>query len=74
MGAAIAQNLTPWLLEHHGPHAAFGLPGVLMVIATFVFWLGRHRFAHIPPGGKEFVKEALGAEGIVEYPLNKIVH
>jgi len=37
---------------------------VLMVIATFVFWLGRHRFAHIPPGGKAFVKEALGAEGL----------
>ncbi len=64
VGAAIAQNLVPWLLEEHGPHAAFGLPGVLMVIATFVFWLGRHRFAHIPPGGKEFVKEALGAEGL----------
>ena len=47
VGAAIAMNLTPWLLDRHGPHAAFGLPGVLMVIATFVFWLGRHRFAHI---------------------------
>lgn len=64
VGAAIAQNLTPWLLEEHGPHAAFGLPGVLMVVATFVFWLGRHRFAHIPPGGKAFVQEAFGAEGL----------
>ena len=64
VGAAIAMNLTPWLLDTYGPHAAFGLPGVLMVIATFVFWLGRHRFAHIPPGGKAFVQEALGAEGL----------
>ncbi len=33
---------------------AFGIPGVLMAIATFFFWLGRDRFVHVPPlpGGK----------------------
>ena len=37
-----------------GTSVAFGLPGVLMFIATFFFWLGRRRFVHIPPqpGGK----------------------
>ena len=55
LGAAVAMNLTPVLLARWGPHAAFGLPGVLMVVATLVFWLGRKRFAHIPPGGRAFL-------------------
>lgn len=28
---------------------AFGVPGVLMAIATFFFWKGRDKFVHIPP-------------------------
>jgi proton-dependent oligopeptide transporter, POT family len=28
---------------------AFGIPGVLMAIATFFFWLGRKKFVHVPP-------------------------
>jgi POT family proton-dependent oligopeptide transporter len=32
-----------------GPHVAFGVPGVLMLIATIIFWLGRYKFVHIPP-------------------------
>ena len=28
---------------------AFGIPGVLMGIATFFFWLGREKFVHVPP-------------------------
>lgn len=33
---------------------AFGVPGVLMAIATFFFWKGRDKFVHVPPqpGGK----------------------
>ncbi len=33
---------------------AFGVPGILMGIATFFFWMGRAKFVHIPPkpGGK----------------------
>ena len=42
-----------------GPHYAFGLPGLLMALATFLFWMGRKDFAHIPPRGKEFFKETL---------------
>jgi len=57
--------LTPWLLEWYGPHWAFGVPGVLMAIATFIFWLGRHRFAHVPAGGFGFLKEAFGKDGII---------
>ncbi len=33
---------------------AFALPGVLMLLATIVFWMGRKVFVHVPanPGGK----------------------
>ncbi len=64
-GAFASMLLTPWLLEWYGPHWAFGVPGVLMAIATFVFWLGRKRFAHVPPGGIGFLKEAFGRDGMV---------
>jgi POT family proton-dependent oligopeptide transporter len=64
-GAFGSALLTPWLLKWYGPHWAFGVPGVLMAIATFVFWLGRHRFAHVPAGGIGFLKEAFGRDGLV---------
>ncbi|MCH2139848.1 MAG: MFS transporter, partial [Phycisphaerales bacterium] len=51
LGAAISNLLTPWLLYWYGPHWAFGVPGVLMAIATLVFWMGRRKFIHVPPGG-----------------------
>ena len=35
----------------HSPDIAFGLPGVFMALATFIFWLGRKKFVHIPPVG-----------------------
>jgi proton-dependent oligopeptide transporter, POT family len=31
------------------PHIAFAVPGVLMFIATIVFWAGRNRYIHVPP-------------------------
>jgi POT family proton-dependent oligopeptide transporter len=56
--------LTPWLLEWYGPHWAFGVPGVLMLLATVVFWMGRHRFIHVPAGGKKFVRECFSRQGM----------
>ena len=64
-GSFFSTLLTPWLLECHGPHWAFGVPGVLMAIATFMFWLGRNRFVHIPPAGLGFFREAFSKEGLV---------
>ena len=43
---------------------AFGVPGVLMLIATVAFWLGRHKYAHVPPKGVETVRSAFDAEGL----------
>ena len=65
LGAFASGLLSPWLLQWYGPHWAFGVPGVLMAIATWVFWLGRHRFAHVPPGGLGFLKEAFGKDGLL---------
>src|SRR5690606_8867689 len=64
LGAAASQFLIPVLLEKAGPSVAFGVPGVVMGLATFAFWLGRNRFVHIPPAGVGFIKEALGPEGL----------
>jgi POT family proton-dependent oligopeptide transporter len=64
-GSFFSTLMTPWLLERWGPHWAFGVPGVLMAIATFMFWLGRDRFVHIPPSGIGFFKEAFSRDGIV---------
>lgn len=63
-GAMFSTMLTPELLRRFGPHVAFGVPGVLMGIATLTFWSGRRRFAHIPPTGMGFVREAFSREGV----------
>ena len=47
-----------------GPHLAFGLPGLLMLIATLAFWLGRYRYAHIPPRGVSTLAALKGAGGM----------
>ena len=63
LGALASTLITPWLLEWHGPHWAFGVPGVLMALATVVFWLGRKRYTHIPPSGWRFWKAVASPEG-----------
>ena len=63
VGAALSTLATPLLLEWYGPHWAFGVPGVLMAVATLVFWMGRKVFVHIPARGNEFVKEVFSPEG-----------
>src|SRR3569623_638265 len=35
-----------------------------MLLATIVFWLGRNKFVHVPPGGINFLKEAMSGEGL----------
>jgi len=63
LGAFVSMLLTPWLLQEVGASVAFAVPGVLMFLATLVFWSGRHRFVHIPPAGMGFVREALSRTG-----------
>ncbi len=50
----------PWLLpegmtpQSLGTSVAFAVPGILMFLATVIFWMGRRKFVHVPPspGGK----------------------
>ena len=64
LGAFASTLLTPFLLVRYGPSLAFGIPGLLMLIATLTFWAGRKEFAHLPPKGKAFIKETFSAEGL----------
>lgn len=63
-GAFLSTLLTPWLLEWYGPHWAFGIPGVLMAIATVTFWMGRKVFIHIPAGGMDWFRETFSGVGL----------
>jgi POT family proton-dependent oligopeptide transporter len=64
IGAFISMLLVPWLLKTYGASVAFSVPGILMLLATVIFWSGRYRFVHIPAAGMSFVREALSGEGL----------
>ena len=51
-GSFFSTLITPWVLPRYGPSIAFGIPGALMFVATFIFWMGRKYYVHIPPTGK----------------------
>lgn len=70
-GSFFSTLMTPWLLQWYGPHWAFGVPGVLMAIATFMFWMGRNKFVHIPPSGTTFFSEMFSRDGLVA--LGKLI-
>ena len=48
-GSFFASLLAPLFLRNYGPAVAFGIPGVLMFIATVVFWWGRRQYVRVPP-------------------------
>jgi proton-dependent oligopeptide transporter, POT family len=65
LGSALSTILIPYLLEKSGPTVAFGLPGVFMLMATLVFWLGRTRFVHVPPAGlRHYAREMLDRDNL----------
>ncbi|WP_317204136.1 oligopeptide:H+ symporter [Janthinobacterium sp.] len=49
LGSFAATVLIPILLRDFGPAVAFGVPGVLMFIATMVFRLGKKKYVHVAP-------------------------
>ena len=63
-GAFAAMLIIPWLLNNYGPSLAFGIPGLLMLIATLAFWSGRYQFVHIKPAGMGFIKEMFSKFGM----------
>jgi POT family proton-dependent oligopeptide transporter len=48
-GSFFASLFAPLLLRQFGPAVAFGVPGLLMLIATLIFWLGRRQYVRVPP-------------------------
>ncbi|MBU8898294.1 MFS transporter [Corallococcus sp. H22C18031201] len=51
LGSLFASLFIPLALKKLGPAVAFGIPGVLMFVATFLFWLGRKHYVLVPPSG-----------------------
>ncbi len=51
-GSFFSSLLIPWILPRYGASVAFGIPGILMAVATFFFWRGRKYYIIIPPTGK----------------------
>ncbi len=64
LGAFASSLLTPWLLEFFGASIAFGVPGILMLMATLIFWAGRYKFVHIKPTGLHFIRETFSTQGL----------
>ena len=48
-GSFFASLLMPLFLRSYGPSVAFGIPGLLMLVATLIFWLGRKQYVRVPP-------------------------
>jgi POT family proton-dependent oligopeptide transporter len=65
-GSSFSNLLCPFLLSAagFGPRWAFGIPGVAMVIATIVFWIGRRKMVHVPPRGLSYLRETFSGEGL----------
>jgi POT family proton-dependent oligopeptide transporter len=63
-GSSISIFFCPILLDSYGPRLAFGMPAAAMGLATVVFYLGRRRFAVVPPAGKAWLREILSPEGL----------
>ncbi len=63
-GSSISIFFCPVLLDKYGPKAAFGMPAAMMAVATLVFFLGRKRFAVVPPAGGQWLKDILSPNGL----------
>jgi POT family proton-dependent oligopeptide transporter len=48
-GSFFASLLMPVFLRRLGPSVAFGIPGALMLLSTFILWAGRRHYVMLPP-------------------------
>ena len=62
-GSFFSILLIPLLLDKYGAGLAFGVPAGLMLLATVIFWTGRYKYAHIPAGGKTFLRDTFNRAG-----------
>lgn len=47
-GSFFSFLVVPWVKNHHGYSWAFGVPGILMAVATYIFWSGRKLYTYVP--------------------------
>lgn len=50
-GSVISTVLIPWVYDAYGAKWAFGIPGILMALATIIFFSGRKLYVRVPPSG-----------------------
>lgn len=50
-GSVFSTILIPWIYKYYGPKLAFGIPGILMALATIIFFSGRKMYVRVPPKG-----------------------
>ncbi|EHQ29046.1 POT family MFS transporter [Mucilaginibacter paludis] len=50
-GSMLSTVMIPYIYNHYGAKWAFGIPGVLMAIATVIFFSGRKLYVRVPPSG-----------------------
>jgi POT family proton-dependent oligopeptide transporter len=50
-GSMISSIAIPLVYENYGAKWAFGIPGILMGIATITFYAGRKKYVRVPPKG-----------------------
>lgn len=51
LGGTMAPLFIPLLKKYYGPEIAFGVPGILMALATIIFWMGRKKYKKVPAAG-----------------------
>lgn len=50
-GSVVSTLAIPYVYAQYGAKWAFGIPGILMAIATIIFFSGRNKYIKIPPAG-----------------------
>ena len=50
-GSVLSTLFIPVIYKYYGPELAFGIPGILMCLATLIFWMGRNKYVKVPPTG-----------------------
>jgi POT family proton-dependent oligopeptide transporter len=63
VGAFVSTLMTPLLLEWYGANVAFGVPGLLMALATYIFWKGRRLYVvQQPTPWRNYFRELIDVE------------
>ncbi len=50
-GSMFSTMLIPWTYQNYGAKWAFGIPGILMALATVIFFSGRKKYVRVAPAG-----------------------